>query len=406
MGEDPRLPFHCPPTLLLAALLPVLAVPAPRSAPRATTRASADSANRVPFEEAAQRAKAARESGAADEALRWYRQAVAARPSWDEGWWYIGAVSYERGHWTEAAEAYRRFVLQKPDAGPGWAMRGLSEFAAGRDDAALASLTKAMQLPSVGNAEIRDAVYLDLAQLHIKQGDFERAVEPLSALARVQPESPTLVAACGLVLLREATRPSAVPAARQELVTAAGRASYAALGHKPDAAARFEDVLQRFPRTPGLHYGYGAWLRSQGAASQAAALEQFRREIEVDPKAVYPRLEIAFELMKNGEHAAAVPYAEEAVKLAPGLFAAHHALGRALLEAGDVERATRELEAAVRLAPDVPETRAALARVYVMSGRRADALDQREAFERLQAQRAADRAQRSAGAPVNQEPKR
>jgi Flp pilus assembly protein TadD len=111
--------------------------------------------------------------------------------------------------------------------------------------------------------------------------------------------------------------------------------------------------------------------------------------------------------MKGGEHVAAVPYAEEAVRLAPGLFAAHHALGRALLEAGDVERATRELEAAVRLAPDVPEPRAALARVYVMSGRRADAQQQREAFERLRAQRAAARAPRlPEGAPTNQERKR
>ena len=341
----------------------------------------------VSFEEVARRAAVARDVGHADEAIRLYRQGTALRPSWDEGWWYIGALSYERRRPAEAAEAFRRFVTLKPDSGAGWAMRGLAEFDAGRYDAARRHLAKSLRLESVGHVEIRNSVYLHLALLHIRGGRFELAVEPLTTLARTQPESPSLVAACGLALLREPHLPSEIPAGKREVVEAAGRAACAALGGRPEARERYGDAIRRFARTPGLHYGFGAWLRQQGADGAQEAIEEFRKEIEVDPKAVYSRLEIAFELMKQGEHAAAIPYAEEARRLAPALFVPHFALGRALVETGELQRGIAAFEEAASLAPEVPETHAALARAYVQAGRRADAEKERLAFQKLQAGR-------------------
>jgi len=361
----------------------------------------------VGFDEAASRAGAARATGDVDEAIRWYRRGTALRPAWDEGWWYVGALAYERRRPAEAAFAFRRFVTLKPDSGAGWAMRGLAEFDAGRYDAARQHLAKALRLESVGNLEIRNSVYHDLALLHVRDGRFELAVEPLTTLAQTQPESPSLVAACGLLLLREPYLPSEIPAQKREVVEAAGRAAYSAMGGKPEARERFEDAIRRFPRTPGLHYGYGGYLRQQGVDQADAAIEQFEKEIGVDPKAVYPRLEIAFELMKQGEHAAAVPYAEAAVRLAPALFVPHFALGRALVGTGEVERGIAAFEKAVRLAPDVPETRAALARAYVQAGRRAEAESERLAFQKLRAERDGPRLPAFAREDVGrEEPKR
>jgi predicted Zn-dependent protease len=185
--------------------------------------------------------------------------------------------------------------------------------------------------------------------------------------------------------------PEEVPAAKRELVQAAGRAGFAALALKPDGRALFEELLSRYPTTPNLHYAYGGYLLQQGQDNADAALEAFRKEIEIDPRAVYPRLEIAFELLKRGEHAAALPHAEEATRLAPGLFAGHHALGRALIEVGQVPRGIAELEEAVRLAPDSPDMRAALARAYVTAGRRADAEKERDVYRRLQLEREKNR---------------
>ena len=171
------------------------------------------------FTEAVAKAAAARE-GRPEEALRWYQEAVRLRPSWDEGWWWIGALSYERGDHEESARAFSRFVELKPDAGPGWALLGLSEFERGRYDAALDHLTRGLSLGTVGNAEVRDAVYYHVALLRIRAAQFELAVEPLSVLARAKPDSPRLVTACGLVLLRRPYLPADVPA---ESATSSGR---------------------------------------------------------------------------------------------------------------------------------------------------------------------------------------
>jgi tetratricopeptide (TPR) repeat protein len=303
----------------LAVVSPVAASPpAQAETAPATARPAADAA--VGIDEAARRAAAARGAGQVEEAIRWYRHGTALRPGWDEGWWYVGALSYERRHPKEAVDAFARFVGLKPDSGAGWAMRGLAEFDTGRYELARQHLAKGLRLGSVGNLEIRNSVYHTLTLLHIRDGRFELAVEPLTTLARTQPESPSLVAACGLLLLRMPHLPSDIPADKGEVVEAAGRAAYSAMGGKPEARERFEEALRRFPRTPGLHYGYGAYLREQGAEQSRAAIEQFEQEIEVDPKAVHPRLEIAFELMKQGAHAAALPYAQDAVRLAPALF--------------------------------------------------------------------------------------
>ena len=363
---------------LSAFLLPQLAVGSPRLA---------QTAPGLSFEEASRRAAAARDGGEASEAIRWCREGVRLRPSWDEGWWYLGALSYERGDSAEAARAFARFVELKPDSGPGWALRGLSEFQRKDYDAALRYLTRGLSLGTVGNAEIRDAVYYHVALLRIRAAEFELAVEPLSVLARAKPESPPLVTACGLVLLRMPCLPDGVPADKREIVQAVGGAACEGLALRDGAGPRFEELLRRYPKTKNLHYGYGAYLLRKDEGNAAAAIAQFEKEIEVDPGAVYARLEIAYELIRDGQHARALPYAEQAVKIAPGLFAAHNVLGRALFEAGQTQRGIAELEAAVRLAPESVHARTTLAGAYARAGRPADAEREREALRRLQEER-------------------
>jgi tetratricopeptide (TPR) repeat protein len=378
------------PALLVSALLLCVPAGATQTAGAAQT-AGARAAPAVSFEEASRRAAAARDAGDAAGAIRWYREGVRLRPAWDEGWWYLGALSYEGRQSAQAARAFARFVALKPDSGPAWALRGLAEFDRHNYDASLRYLARGLSLGSVGNVEIRDVVYYHMALLRIRAGQFPLASEPLAALAHAKSETPSLATACGLFLLQMAVLPAQVPAEKQELVQMAGRAAFSVLGLKPEARARFEELLARYPDTPNLHYAYGAYLMQQGEEQAEPALAAFRKELEVDPKAVYARLEIAFELLKRGEYAQSLPYAEQAVRLAPGLFAAHHALGRALVDTGEVARGVSELEQAVRLAPDSPEMRAALARAYVTAGRRADAEKERDAFRRLQVEREKNR---------------
>ena len=95
------------------------------------------------------------------------------------------------------------------------------------------------------------------------------------------------------------------------------------------------------------------------------------------------RLQIAFEYLKRGEPAQALPVASEAAKLAPDHFAACLALGQVLLETNDLQRAIPELEKAATLAPGSPQAHFMLARAYTRAGREADAARARAEFTRL-----------------------
>jgi tetratricopeptide (TPR) repeat protein len=372
--------------LLLAAVLAGPAGPqatAPKKAPSPAAVAKAPAEPAMPFEEVAKRAANARQAEAAEEAAEWYRRGVRMRPAWEEGWWYLGSLAYGLDRHAEARDAFTRFLALKPDSGPAWALRGLAEFRLKQYDQALRHLSKGMALGSVGNAEIRRVVYYHFVFLRLRAGQFELAVEPLRLLARTEPESAVLLDACGLLVLRDARLPADIPPEKAELVRAAGAAAYSGFTSRLDEMReRFDALLARYPDVPNLHYAYGVFMMD---VDQEKAIAAHKRETEIQPDAVMPRLELAFAYERIGAFAEALPWAEQAAKLAPGVFAARYAVGRALVETGQVSRGVAELEAAVRLAPESSEVRFGLAKAYTAAGRTADAAREQETFLKLQA---------------------
>jgi len=355
------------------------------SAPRASTVAP------LPFEAVAANAARARETGTPAEAIRWYRRGLRLQPRWDEGWWYLATLLYEMDRYAEARDAFKQFLALKPEPGPAQALRGLCEFQLKDYTTSLEHLSRWQADGAAGNEETRRVALYHLSVLRIRGGQFELALEPMTRLCRSGAESPRLVRLAGLMLLRMPSFPGEVVQGKQEMVDVAGRASYSWLALRNDEAqARFKDLIERFPEAPNAHYCYGLFLRAQGSDE---ALAQFRDEMRVQPESVYPRLETAFELIKHGDYAGARPYAEDSVKLAPGLFAAHNALGRVLVELGQLPAGIAELEEAARLAPESPEMFYALARAYTQAGRKEDAEKARKTFLRLEESR------RTKGAP-------
>jgi tetratricopeptide (TPR) repeat protein len=373
-----------------------LAVAASAKGAAAAARSSSED-----FAALAVQAKAAREASRIDEAVALYRRALAVRADWEEGWWYLGTLEYERGRGSEAHEAFTRFVELKPDSGPGFTLRGLST-ALTDPVAALEDLQKGLGLGLGGNAELTRAGRHQEALGLLKSGQFERAVQPLTLLARTTPEAPWLVSAIGLLVLRLPALPSEVPAERRELLLAAGRAGYLHLALRAEQAAKaYEALVAAHPNEPWVHYAHGVFLLRSDSDK---ALAELAREIEIKPDNVMAHLEIAFERIVRGEYEQARPVAERAASLAPGLFAARNALGRVLVELGEVERGTLELEEAVRLAPELPELHFALARAYAKAGRAEDAARERATFAELDQKRREKQAAEAASRPVGGQP--
>jgi predicted Zn-dependent protease len=81
-----------------------------------------------------------------------------------------------------------------------------------------------------------------------------------------------------------------------------------------------------------------------------------------------------------------LPYAEQAVKLAPGLSEAHYLLGALLLNSGEAKKAIVELETAEQLDPKAAKIYFALANAYAQVNRKQDAARARAKFARLNSQ--------------------
>lgn len=333
------------------------------------------------FEEVARRAEAARASGRPDEAARLYREGLKLRPRWAEGLGILGSIAYEQDRFTECRDAFRRLVAIEPTAAAAWALRGLCEFGLGAYTPALAHVDRALSLGGLPDEAMQRVLLYHQAILRIHAKRFELAIAPLTTLLQSQAETPELTRACGLLLLRRPELPEAVRPPDRPLVDQAGGAYCAHLARRgADARGRYEALLSRFPKQRYLHYGHGLALAQAGSAD---ALAQFRREIELFPDDVLARLELAFALIQRGEAGEAVPVAEKAAALAPGLFAARIALGRALVETGELRRGIAELELALKLEPGLPEGYLFLARAYAQAGREADARRAQATFKKL-----------------------
>ena len=324
----------------------------------------------------------ARLAGRLDDAISLYGKALNIKPKWPNGWWYVGAIFYEKDLYPQASDAFQNLVALEPQRGPAWAMLGLCLFQTGDYERAATSLQRGKSLGVNDNSELAGVVLYHIGLLYIRFEYFENAFDTLAELLRAGNASPKVVEAFGLTMLRMPYLPKEIPAAQREKILIAGQAGINMAARRQDQArAAFDTLLAQYPNEPNVHYGFGVFMLSQDAD---IALKEFNRELEISPNHYPSMVQMAFEYLKRDQYNDALPLAEKAVQLAPKLYAARNVLGRVLLELGQVERSIKELEEGVKLAPSSPEMHFALARAYTRAGRKADAARERETFKKLQ----------------------
>src|SRR5215467_12402392 len=74
------------------------------------------------FQQLASKADAARDAHHMAEAIELYRKALKMRPSWEDGWWSLGSITYDEDKYAECAMAFRRLAVLRPDLAAGWTM--------------------------------------------------------------------------------------------------------------------------------------------------------------------------------------------------------------------------------------------------------------------------------------------
>src|SRR4051794_39919999 len=187
-----------------------------------TARAASAQAPAADFEDFAKRAAEALQQHPG-QAAALYRQGVGLRPSWAEGWFYLGASEYELKRFSEARAALNRAAELAPENGSAWAFLGLAESELGDRSQAMAHIMKAETLGLPDNAQFVATVRVRAAVIAMRAADFTTAVEQLRPLALSGDKSPAVIEALGVAALTMPYLPADVPAAKRPLVELAGR---------------------------------------------------------------------------------------------------------------------------------------------------------------------------------------
>lgn len=335
----------------------------------------------VQAQDLAARAAAARNADDIPAALELYRQGVQGKPSWLEGWWFLGLLSYESGQFTDGKQAFTEFTKRDAKTPAGWTFLGLCEYETGEYDVALDHLSRGLVSGARLDPEVDQVARFHRALLLTRAGFFDQAHNELKPFVQRGIHDPVLIVGIGLNALEMPLLPQELAAERRDLVEMAGKTAYAWIaGDSQQTEAGFRSLLTAYPSAPGVHYLYATYLL---VSNQDAMNGELQRELEVNPGHARARAVMALRLMRAGDAAAALPFAKKAAADSPESGLAQYAYGVVLTETGAWNDAIVHLQAAARIDPANLGYHTALATAYSEAGRYEDARSERQASIRL-----------------------
>jgi tetratricopeptide (TPR) repeat protein len=327
------------------------------------------------FQELSAGATTSREQGNLPLAIQLYTQALQLNPAWAEGWWFLGSLQYGSGSYASARDALSHYLGLTPNAPPALALRGLCEFETGEYSQALQDIQQGIAGGAASQQRNEQILRYHEGQLLTRLGRFDAALKSYSFFAEKKISSPELFLAIGLAGLHIPLLAKEASPDQQELVTAAGNATFQFMSGQDHDAGVFNALFQHFPTAANVHYLYGTLLY---ATDPDSAIEQFQKELEVSPENQAAQVMLPWALLMRNKPADALPGARMAAEKHPQLAAAQLVLGRALSETGALAEGIEHLETALKLEPTNLEIHIALAKTYSRAGRDEDARRERQ----------------------------
>ena len=270
----------------------------------------------------------ARQAQRWEEAIELYGKIIKLKPAYVEGYWYQGTAYYSLDNFPQCQETFRKVVRLAPKNGAAYAFLGLCEFGVKDYDRSLQHLLQSRILGVGDTKELGSVARYHAAVLMTRIEQYEQALETLGEFAGEGDDNPRVIEAMGLATLRMPLLPIEAPPDRREMVLMAGRASYMMATRNTAASEKaFEALASRYPETQNVHYAYGVFLLQE---KPDKAIEEFKRELELQPGHPWSLMQIAYEYLKRGDAQTGLTWAQQAVAAAPNAFPARKALGQAL----------------------------------------------------------------------------
>jgi tetratricopeptide (TPR) repeat protein len=270
----------------------------------------------------------------------------------------LGVIHFKLGSYDRAVEEIRTARKLKP-ALPGLdSLLAMSLAESGKNREALPGLEKAFH--SSTNTDIKRQAGLELTTVYGRLGMDRKAVETALELRDLFKDDPEVLYNAGKVLGNSAYL------TMQDLFHGVGGSLWAQLaeaeahesqGQFAEAIKSYRNVLEMDPRRPNIHYRIGRTYLAQFGASrtpedQAAAEQEFAKEIEVNPVNANAAYELAGLRAQAGDQAAAQQLYESAIKNYPDFEEAEVGLGGLLLDEKQAAAAVTHLKHATELRAD------------------------------------------------------
>jgi tetratricopeptide (TPR) repeat protein len=275
-----------------------------------------------------------------EEAIGYYRAALAVRPQTSAVYNNLGNALAERKRRDEALACFEKALSFDPTFAPAHYNLGNALADEGRLDEAIAAYERAVQLaPNYAKAHTN----LGLA-LYARR----RLDEAIAAYERVIQVDPKL--ALAHYNLGNALK---------------------AKGRLDDAIASYQRAVELDPNLAPAYYNLGNALKSRGRLDDAIAA--YHRAVALAPDSAKAHSNLGLALYDRRRLDEAIACHEKAIHLAPTFALAHTNLGVALTARGRLDDALTALRGALELDPKLPTAHIALGQALLRLGRFAEA---------------------------------
>ena len=215
-----------------------------------------------------------------------------------------------------------------------------------------------------------------LGKLAYLKGDYAAAQPELEHVLKTEPDFDAAYT-LGLTYLQLKQLPRAQALFEQiravikknaELHLFFGRA-YEDADYPAEAEREFRAALSIDPKVPRAHFYLGYLLLQHGGGEKLSeAGREFEKELQMSPQDFPSNFFAGVVATSMNEHARAVRYLQEAIRLNPEIGLTYLYLGQSQIELGDAA-AEQSLRRAIELTPDVSKNNFEIRRAYYLLGR-------------------------------------
>jgi tetratricopeptide (TPR) repeat protein len=276
-----------------------------------------------------------------DEALGYYRVALALRPRAGAAHTNLGVLLYAKGRRDEAIGHFRQALRLDPEHATAHCNLGNALYAEGRRDEAVDHYQQALRLdPKSAPA------HYNLGNTLKDKGRWDEAIQHYSQTITLDPKAALAHHNLGVALY--------------------------AKGRVEEAIQHYRQAISLDPKDALAHYNLGNALYAKGQVDDA--IQACRQAIALDPKHAYAHSNLGNALYAKGRFGEAIGHYREALRLAPTHALAHHNLGNALFAKGRLNEAIGSFQEALRLDPKHPYAHYNLGNALFAKGRFGEAI--------------------------------